>query len=83
MYACCVRVRLLGLGSRKSHIQFSRIREQNKTATKIQCCFMNNRVNEANRFVSGLIDFLIQLYQNGNVNSSLIRHQRTHKAETL
>lgn len=62
MHAYWVRVCLLGLGSRKSHIQFSRIRQQNKTATKIQCCFMNNRVNEADRFVSGLIDFLIQLY---------------------
>lgn len=48
-----------------------------------QSCSTNSRLNEADRFVSGLIDFLIELYWNGNVNSSLIRHQRTHKAQTL
>lgn len=58
--------------------QESRINQQPN-----QSCSTNSRLNESDRFVSGLIDFLIELYSNGNVNSSLIRHQRSHKAETL
>lgn len=46
----------------KSHRIQSGIRQQDKTATKIQCCAVSRRINEADRFVSGLIDFLIQLY---------------------
>lgn len=58
--------------------QDSRINQQPN-----QSCSTNSRLNEAHRFVSGLIEFLIELHWNGNVNSSLIRHQRTHKAEML
>lgn len=71
-------LRALGQSTQPRVQQGSRINQQPK-----QSCSTNSRLNESDRFVSGLIDFLIELYSNGNVNSSLIRHQRSRRAETL
>lgn len=72
-------LRAPGPGSTRPRLQQgSRINQQPK-----QSCSTNSRLNESDGFVSGLIDFLIELYSNGNVNSSLIRHQRSRRAETL